>query len=162
MILYGPNAIIKLRRQTRDSSQILPSLDDCIFRLHRGRLKVTEQLDTRKWDMVGSLGNDELIGIIPAFHRSNSPPEAPSTAPAYNLLIHEAGLKTQNHDTWFDCFIRKFNPEEDMSVTLAVVSGDHGDHGLAVYCAQGSRRCCLLDTTYGLSDEESLWTGLSA
>jgi hypothetical protein len=33
MILYGPNGIMKLRRQTPDSSQILPSLDDCIIKL---------------------------------------------------------------------------------------------------------------------------------
>jgi hypothetical protein len=49
-----------------------------------------------------------------------------------------------------------------MSATLAVISGEHGDHGWEVVCCtQGSRRCCLLETTYSLSDEKALWTGLS-
>jgi hypothetical protein len=34
--------------------------------------------------------------------------------------------------------------------------------GRAVYCTQDARRCLLLDTTHGLTDDEALWTGLSA
>jgi hypothetical protein len=85
MILYCPNAAIRLRKQTQVSSQILPSLDDCVFRLYQGRLRVTGQLQTHEWAMIGSLGKDEMSGIIPACHRVNPPPEALSTAPAYDL-----------------------------------------------------------------------------
>jgi hypothetical protein len=36
------------------------------------------------------------------------------------------------------------------------------DHGWAVYSTQDTRRCLLLDIVDGLTDDEALWTGLSA
>jgi hypothetical protein len=39
---------------------------------------------------------------------------------------------------------------------MAVAKGYYCDHGWAVYFTQESRRCCLLDTTFGLTDEEAL------
>jgi hypothetical protein len=75
--------------------------------------------------------------------------------------VHEAGLKTQNYDKWFDKFVRKFNPKDETEATVAIALGCREDHGWAVYCKQGARRCRLLDTVYGLSDDETLWTALS-
>jgi hypothetical protein len=49
-----------------------------------------------------------------------------------------------------------------MSATVAVHRGRFEIHGWAAYCTQGSRCCCLRDTTRGLSDEEALWSALSA
>jgi hypothetical protein len=46
MTLHGPNAIIKLRKQTPDTSQILQNFSDCVFTLYQGRMMVTEQLQT--------------------------------------------------------------------------------------------------------------------
>jgi hypothetical protein len=40
------------------------------------------------------------------------------------------------------------------------ISGAHHDHGCTVYFTQGSRSCLLLDTTYGLTDDEALWATL--
>jgi hypothetical protein len=54
-------------------------------------------------------------------------------------------------------FVQKFNPEIEMSATLAIVKGPHHEHGTAVYLMQEARRCLLLDTTHRLSDEEALW-----
>jgi hypothetical protein len=42
---------------------------------------------------------------------------------AANGAILEACLKTQNYDKGFDKFIRKFNPEEEMSAAVAIESG---------------------------------------
>jgi hypothetical protein len=71
-------------------------------------------------------------------------------------------LKTQNYDKEFGHFIRKFDPEEEIRATMTLFRGHDVDQGRAVCCTQGSRRCCLIDTRYGLTDEEVLWTGLSA
>jgi hypothetical protein len=46
MLLYGPDAIIKVRKQTPDASQNLQTLGECIFKLSQGRLKIGEQLQT--------------------------------------------------------------------------------------------------------------------
>jgi hypothetical protein len=112
--------------------------------------------------MVGSLGNDESTGVIPHYHRALPRPEALPVASAFYQRVHEAGLKTQNLDKGFDKFIRKFNPKEEMTETMVVTLGCQGDHGLALYSTHEARRCHLFDTTDGLTDDEALWTGLSA
>jgi hypothetical protein len=42
------------------------------------------------------------------------------------------------------------------------MKGAHQDHGCAVYFTQGSRRCLLLDTTCGLTDDEAIWATLNS
>jgi hypothetical protein len=103
-----------------------------------------------------------IFGSFPAYHLLPVSAEVLSATAAFNLRIRDAWLKRQNYDKWFDRFIRKFDPEEEMSATMAFYRGQQDDHGWEVYCTQGSRQCCLLDTTYGLTDEESLRTDLSA
>jgi hypothetical protein len=71
-------------------------------------------------------------------------------------------LKTQNYDKGFDRFVRTFDPEEEMSATVAVIQGCHRDHGWAVYCTQDPRRCLLLDTVCGLTGDQALWMAMGA
>jgi hypothetical protein len=71
-------------------------------------------------------------------------------------------LRTQNYDRGLDKFVRKFERDEAMSGTVAVLSGSQGEHGWAVYLKQGPRRGLLMDTVSGLTDEEALWTALAA
>jgi hypothetical protein len=97
-------------------------------------MRIVECLATKEWAMVGSLGSDELTGVIPRFHRAETKPEALSTASALNERVHEAGLKTQNYDKGFDKFVRKLNLKEEMEATVAVALGCREDHGSAVYC----------------------------
>jgi hypothetical protein len=79
-----------------------------------------------------------------------------------NGAILEAALRTQNYDKGLDKFVWKFNPEEELSAVVAIESGRQGDQGWAVAFKQGPRRCLLLDTTDGLTEEETLWVALSA
>jgi hypothetical protein len=71
-------------------------------------------------------------------------------------------LKIRTNDKGFDKFTRKFNPKEEMTATMAVTPGCQDHHGWAVYCTQVARRRLLLGTVDGLTDDETLWTGLSA
>jgi hypothetical protein len=112
--------------------------------------------------MVGSLGDDELTGPIPRHHKATPRPEALPTSSTFYQRVHEAGLKTQNYDKGFDKLVRKFNPKEEMAVTVAVTLGCQEDHGWAVCCTQGSRRCLLLDAVDRLTDDKALWTAMSA
>jgi hypothetical protein len=119
-------------------------------------MRVTEQLQTTEWEMIGSLGNDSITGVIPTHHRLQASAEALASAPAYNLRIRDAALKTQNYDKGLDSFVRKFDPEKEMSATMALCRGHHSDNRWSAYITLRKRGCCLLDTTYGLSDEEAL------
>jgi hypothetical protein len=76
--------------------------------------------------------------------------------------VHEAGLKIQNYNKGFERFVRKYERNEAMSATGAVIAGNRDDHGWAVYFTQGPRRFLLLDTVDGLTGDEPLWTALAA
>jgi hypothetical protein len=123
---------------------------------------VTEVVQTKEWAMVGGLGNDAASGKMPSYHRATALPEAFPMASALCQRVHEAGLKTQNYDKGFDKFVRKFNPREEMTATIAIALGSQDDHGWAVYCTQDSRRFLLVGSVDGLIDDETLWTRLSA
>jgi hypothetical protein len=83
------------------------------------------------------------------------PPEALLQLAAFIQLIHDAGPKTQNYDKGFHRFIRKFDPDIEVQGTMAIVKGYHDDHWSAVCLMQKKRRCLLLDTTFGLTDDEA-------
>jgi hypothetical protein len=90
--------------------------------------------------MIGSLGDDTCRGEIPADHRLQTPSEAVPITQAFNLRVRDSGLKTQNYDKGSDRFVRKFDPEVEMSATMAVYSGRYSDHGWAVYVTQKKLR----------------------
>jgi hypothetical protein len=100
------------------------------------------------------------VGEIPISYRSELQ-QSPLTLAVHKKIL-EAGLRTQNYDKGLDKFVRKFDPEQDISATIAVHSGWQGENAWAVYMEQGSRRCLLLDTVDGFQPEEVLWTALSA
>jgi hypothetical protein len=77
--------------------------------------------------------------------------------PVWNKEIFYAGLRTQNCDKGLDRFIGKFDPSVPISAVIVIEPGCHFDHGTAIYFRQGKRRCLLLDTPYGLTDDEDLW-----
>jgi hypothetical protein len=96
-------------------AEILPTFGERIDKLYQGKMRVTEQLRTSESAMIGSLGNDSITWVIPAYHRIQTPPEAIPTPTAYNERIRESGLRTQNFAKSLDRFIRKFDPDVEMS-----------------------------------------------
>jgi hypothetical protein len=74
-----------------------------------------------------------------------------------NVGNFEAGLHAQNYDKACDRFVGKFDPDAPLEAVVSIVKGSHHDHGTAIYFTQEKRRCLLLDTLYGLSEEETLW-----
>jgi hypothetical protein len=166
MILYGPKAVIKVRT-TEQCPTALLEMRSVLGVLYRGRYDIEQHVPTHEWALIGSFGG----GTIP-MHLLNDPPEVSDeeregvisvrTAVARNGAILESALKTQNYDKGFDKFIRKFDPDQEMSAVVSVEEGFQGDHGWAVAFKQGPRRCLLLDTTDGLTKDEAMWVALSA
>jgi hypothetical protein len=120
--------------------------------------EVTEILQTREWALVASINGGE----IPAKHRVIPNPEVSVNPPEFNKKIFDAGLRTQPYDKGFDRFVGKFDPEAPLSAVIAIEKGAHFDHGAALYFTQEKRRCLLLDTLYGLTDDEALWYTLQS
>jgi hypothetical protein len=133
-----------------------------IYTIYQGRLWLTEQLVTKEWDMIGSLGDKTTSGEIPRQYRAAIRQEAPGSEVALHCRVHEAGLKVQNNDKGFGKLVRKYERNEAMSATVALISRDRDDHGWAVYFTQGPRRCLLLDTVDRFTGDEKLCTALAA
>jgi hypothetical protein len=130
MILYAPKAVIKFRSEAPDAKE---RLINCIYTIYQERLWPTEKLVTNEWAMIGSLGDGTTSGEIPRHYRATTLPEAAGSEVAFHYQIHEAGLMVQNYDKGFEKFVRKFERNEAMSATVALIAGNRDDHGWAVY-----------------------------
>jgi hypothetical protein len=157
MILFGPNAILKIRTSL-DGPAAMSEMVKVLGILYQNRYSITEEVPSREWAIVGSFGD----GVIPIQYRLQQPQVSQQEAVAINGSILEAGFRTQNYDKGFDKYVRKFNPKEESSAVVATHTGWQGNHGWAVAFKQGPRRCTLLDTTDELSSEEVFWGTLSA
>jgi hypothetical protein len=107
----------------------------------------------KEWAIIAAINGGEIA----LMYRAVRAPEIEVAEHAWNERIYEAGLKTQNYDRGLGRLVWKFDSASDLTATFAVSKGVHNEHGVAVHFAQGSRRCLLLDTLYGLSDEEAMW-----
>jgi hypothetical protein len=76
---------------------------------------------------------------------------------AWNKEIFDSGLVTQPYGKGLDRFTAKFKPSQLCSATIAIEPGCHHDHGTAMFFEQGTRRCLITDTLFGLSDDEALY-----
>jgi hypothetical protein len=85
--------------------------------------------------MVASLGNKDrtISGEIPQQYRAQTNPAVAGTEKAFVERVYEAGLKVQNYDKGFDKFVRKFERNQAISATVALLEGHREDHGWAVY-----------------------------
>jgi hypothetical protein len=153
----GPIAILKIR-STLLREAALAEMFQVLKVLYQGRYSVTEEVPSREWAIVGTYGD----WVAPEQYRLEPPQASPQDMASLNGAILDAALKTQNYDKGLNKYVRKFNPEEESSAVVVVESGRQGDHGWAVAFKQGPYRCLLLDTTDGLSEEETLWVALSA
>jgi hypothetical protein len=112
--------------------------------------------------MIGSLGDKIISGTIPRHYRAKTNPAAAGTERAFVERVYEAGLKVQNYDKGLDKFVRKFERNEAMTATVALLAGHREDHWWVVCFTQGPPRCLLLNTEDGLTSDETLWTALAA
>jgi hypothetical protein len=157
-VLFGPLASIQLRTTLADPiSQIVEGLTS----LYGGRYHIVEEVATREWALVAAFGSDSIAGAIPTFYRFSLPKVTPQQIKAIHARLLETAARTQNYDRGLDKFVRKYKNLEAMSATVAIQRGWQGDVGWAIFMKQGSKRCLLPDTTYGLSDDETIWTALT-
>jgi hypothetical protein len=81
--------------------------------LYQGRVTCTERVYSKEWPLIAALDGAE----IPAKHRVSRDESVAPAQLAWNQGIYDAGLKTQNYDTGFERFVRKFGPD------VAIVKG---------------------------------------
>jgi hypothetical protein len=117
-ILFGPNAILKIRTTLLGEIAMQESTG-VLGILYQGRYSITEEVPSREWAMVGSFGG----GQIPIQYRLPLPQMSDQEMVAANGSILDAGLRTQNCDKGFDKYVRKFNPEEESSAVVSIESG---------------------------------------
>jgi hypothetical protein len=156
MIPFGPQAIVKIRTAAPNA---LEEMLGVLNVLYQGRYTVREEVPSKAWALAGSIGDGTQVGEIPIAYR-NELQQSPLIESAYKTIL-EAGLRTQNYDKGTDKFVRKFNPDQEMSAVVTVHSGWQTECAWAVYIEQEPRRCLLIDMVDGYQPEEVLWTALS-
>jgi hypothetical protein len=111
--------------------------------------------------MIASLGDVKAVGTIPQHYGAQST-ALKGAERAFVERVYEARLKVQNYDKGFEKFIRKFEKNEAMYSTVALLAGNRNDRGWAVFFKQGPCRGLLMDTVGGFTGNETLWTALAA
>jgi hypothetical protein len=91
---------------------------------------VVEEVSTREWVLIASIGNDDVRGLVPDEYRLPIPmvtPSEPGAQPrevtlqeikAVHARILETALRTQNYDRGLDKFARKYENLEAMPAWL--------------------------------------------
>jgi hypothetical protein len=166
MILFGPKAVLKVRTMLTGDEAISEMLG-VLQSLCQGRYELKERVISREWALVGSFGSVNpaedgsfVVGSIPLQFRPNQVQASYEDMVSINGAVLDAALRTQNYDKGFQKFVHNFDPAVEMTAVVAIEAGRQGDQGWAVVFKQGPRRCLLLDTTEGLSEEETLWVAL--
>jgi hypothetical protein len=145
-LFYAPKAEIKMRCQS------LAAVEHYLQALYPG-VRCTEHSSTKEWALIGALNGAE----IPALPRLVHEEPIAVLQEAWNSQIYESASETQNYDKGFDRFIRKFDPDLPTEAVVSIVKGVHHEPGTAILFTQENRRCLLLDTLDGLSEDEALW-----
>jgi hypothetical protein len=123
MILFGPRAIVKIRTAAPNALEEMLSVLNVLY---KGRYSVQEEVPSKTWALVGSIGDSISLGEIPLAYR-NEVQQSPLIEAIHKKVL-EAGLRTQNYDKGLDKFVRKFHPDEEMSAVVAVHSGWQTEH----------------------------------
>jgi hypothetical protein len=110
--------------------------------------------------MIGVLSDGVASSTISERHQAVLDESLAMQAEAWNQRLADAARKTQDYDKGLERFVRKFDPDQEMEATIAIAKGVHQDHRPAVRTTQQKRRCLLLGTIYGHTDEEALWYAL--
>jgi hypothetical protein len=110
------------------------------------------QIHTKEWALIATIDGSE----IPEKHRAEFTLTETNDI-EFNKEVFDAGLVTQPYTNGPGKFASKFQPDQPYSATIAIEKGCHLVHGTAIFFEQGTRRCVLSDTLFGLSDDEALW-----
>jgi hypothetical protein len=150
MIFYAPKATFKLRCES------VPVALRAITMWY-GQEPASHPEDihhTKEWALIAAMNG----GTVDDKHRvpliGKHELEAVAT---WNKETFIAGLATQPYGIGLGKFTAKFRPNEPYSTIIAIEKGTHDEHGTAIYCEQGTRRCLLTRRLYGIGDEDALW-----
>jgi hypothetical protein len=113
----------------------LDAIHGWLLALYQGRVTCTARHHSREWALIAALDGAEIT----AKYRVVRDESVQLSQWAWNQQIHDAGLRTQNFDEGFQRFVRKFDPDLEMSATLPIVKGAHHEHGTAAYLTQETR-----------------------
>jgi hypothetical protein len=152
-LICGPRATLKPRCESIEVA------NRALVTRYGTMLEVSESLHTHEWGLIASLAGGE----IPLKHRAIRNPQANVRNPVkFNKEVFEAGLATQPYDKGLERFDGKYDPSQPISAVIAIEPGCHHDHGTAIFFQQDKRRCLLVETLFGLTDDEALWFTLQS
>jgi hypothetical protein len=110
------------------------------------------QIHTKEWALVATIDG----GQLPQKHEASFVLTETNDV-EFSKEVFDAGLVTQPYMNGLVKYASKFRPDQPYSATIAIEKGCHLDHGTSIFFEQGTRRCVLCDTLFGLTDDEALW-----
>jgi hypothetical protein len=78
-------------------------------------------------------------------------------AAEFNEGIRESSEIVANVDKGFSHYLKCFRSDQEVTASIRVEQGRHGEYGWGVHFEQGRHRCILPGTVMG-TDEDAIWT----
>jgi hypothetical protein len=145
---YAPNAVMKFRAESADM------VSRMITMCYDGQTMNCQTVPGKFWGLVMQINEGALPGEFKLKRQKglNLP-----TAMAYNRDILSNGLTSAPYRAGTGKFAAAFKPEKPYSATIAIETGIYGEHGVAIFFEQKTRRCLLTKRLFDIPDEAVFW-----
>jgi hypothetical protein len=116
-----------------------------------------EQLHGKFWALIGEINGGELPKQC---YLKLQGTHAPEIVYKDNQVTFENGLSSAPYRSGIGKFAAQFKPEKPFAATMAIETGIHGEHAIAILFEQKTRRCLLSERYLSDSDVDTFWRAM--
>jgi hypothetical protein len=149
--VYAPRAVMKFRAED------FTSVERMITMCYNEVPQWGEQLHGKFWALIGEINGGQ---ISPQCYLKLQGTHAPEIVHKYNQTTFENGLESAPYRTGIGKFAAQFKPEKPFAATMAIETGIHGEHAIAILFEQKTRRCLLSERCLLTSDVDTFWRAM--
>jgi hypothetical protein len=149
--VYAPRAVMKFRAED------VASVHRMITMCYNEEPRSGEQLHGKFWALIEGINGGEIPKQCYLKLRGTYPPEV---VYGYNRDTFMAGQASAPYRSGIGKFAAQFKPDKPFAATMAIETGLHGEHSIAILFEQKTRRCLLSERYLSDSDVDTFWRAM--
>jgi hypothetical protein len=149
--VYAPRAVMKFRAED------IASVHRMITMCYNEEPRLGEQLHGKFWALIEGINGGEIPKQCYLQLLNTHPPEV---VYGYNRDTFTEGQVSAPYRSGIGKFAAQFKPEKPFAATMAMETGLHGEHAIAILFEQKTRRCLLSERYLSNSDVDTFWRAM--
>jgi hypothetical protein len=149
--VYAPRAVMKFRAE--DAASVRRMVTMCYGQEPRDG----DQLHGKFWALIETINGGE---IPPQCYLKLRGKYSPGIVYGYNRETFMAGQESAPYRSGIGKFAAQFKPEKPFAATMAIETGLHGEHAIAILFEQKTRRCLISERFLSDSDVSTFWRAM--